>query len=100
MGMLLRAVRSVAMRTPLRQQVARPFASLSAPRRGHNLEDHYDLAEYMCKLHSHGAEYVFVGVGCLVLAMTGGPIVHSNYYFGGCFLPKDQSSTQLCDDTW
>merc|ERR1711964_311653 len=100
-AMLLRALRAPlrAVRAPVQMQAARAFTT-SRPAFGHNLEDHYDLAEYMCKMHSHGAEYVFVGLGCLVVAMTGGPILHSNYYFGGTFLPKDQSSTQLCDDSW
>ena len=54
----------------------------------------------MTKLHSHGAEYNFIALMGLVVFLTAFPILHSNYYFSGEFLPKDQSSTQLCDDSW
>merc|ERR1712137_1215911 len=78
----------------------RSFVSLSAIRRGHNLEDHYDMAEFMCKMHSPLGEYlVWACLGAMVV-MTFGPLLHSNYYFTGRFMPKDQGNTQLCDDSW
>uniref|UniRef100_A0A6T1MZE8 Uncharacterized protein n=1 Tax=Alexandrium monilatum TaxID=311494 RepID=A0A6T1MZE8_9DINO len=78
----------------------RRFVSSSAPRRGHNLEDHYDMAEYMCRMRNPTGELFFWGIIFISVATTFGPMVHSNYYFTGRFLPKDQGNTQLCDDSW
>eukprot|EP00931_Biecheleriopsis_adriatica_P078903 TRINITY_DN5231_c0_g1_i1.p1 TRINITY_DN5231_c0_g1~~TRINITY_DN5231_c0_g1_i1.p1 ORF type:complete len:117 (-),score=22.18 TRINITY_DN5231_c0_g1_i1:95-445(-) len=95
--------------TPLRQVIApqfssavavRGFASRSLPRLGHNLEDHYDFAEFMCKMHSPLGEYLIWAVIFSTFIVTFGPLLHSNYYFTGRFLPKDQGNTQLCDDSW
>eukprot|EP00418_Pyrodinium_bahamense_P088305 CAMPEP_0179041788 /NCGR_PEP_ID=MMETSP0796-20121207/16335_1 /TAXON_ID=73915 /ORGANISM="Pyrodinium bahamense, Strain pbaha01" /LENGTH=115 /DNA_ID=CAMNT_0020738159 /DNA_START=74 /DNA_END=421 /DNA_ORIENTATION=+ len=115
MGLLRAAARLAA--TPLAQTAAlrlrapvaapraalsafRGFASRSAPRLGHNLEDHYDMAEFMCKMHSPLGEYLIWGVMFSTFFVTFGPMMHSNYYFTGRFLPKDQGNTQLCDDSW
>eukprot|EP00440_Ansanella_granifera_P004018 gb/GFBE01004362.1/.p1 GENE.gb/GFBE01004362.1/~~gb/GFBE01004362.1/.p1 ORF type:complete len:117 (+),score=23.61 gb/GFBE01004362.1/:1-351(+) len=80
--------------------VQRSFASRSMPRLGHNLEDHYDFAEFMCRMHSPLGEYVIWGLIFSTFIVTFGPLLHSNYYFTGRFLPKDQGNTQLCDDSW
>eukprot|EP00931_Biecheleriopsis_adriatica_P069111 TRINITY_DN4299_c0_g2_i1.p2 TRINITY_DN4299_c0_g2~~TRINITY_DN4299_c0_g2_i1.p2 ORF type:complete len:119 (-),score=27.76 TRINITY_DN4299_c0_g2_i1:101-457(-) len=79
---------------------SRGFASRSLPRLGHNLEDHYDFAEFMCKMHSPLGEYLIWAVIFSTFIVTFGPLLHSNYYFTGRFLPKDQGNTQLCDDSW
>eukprot|EP00933_Yihiella_yeosuensis_P070136 TRINITY_DN7766_c0_g1_i3.p1 TRINITY_DN7766_c0_g1~~TRINITY_DN7766_c0_g1_i3.p1 ORF type:complete len:122 (-),score=19.18 TRINITY_DN7766_c0_g1_i3:68-433(-) len=78
----------------------RSFVSRSIPRRGHNLEDHFDFAEFMCKMHSPLGEYLIWGLIFSTFLVTFGPLLHSNYYFTGRFLPKDQGNTQLCDDSW
>eukprot|EP00930_Biecheleria_cincta_P039273 TRINITY_DN2700_c0_g1_i5.p2 TRINITY_DN2700_c0_g1~~TRINITY_DN2700_c0_g1_i5.p2 ORF type:complete len:121 (-),score=18.23 TRINITY_DN2700_c0_g1_i5:58-420(-) len=78
----------------------RSFASRSLPRLGHNLEDHYDFAEFMCKMHSPLGEYLIWSLIFSTFLVTFGPLLHSNYYFTGRFLPKDQGNTQLCDDSW
>eukprot|EP00933_Yihiella_yeosuensis_P042823 TRINITY_DN3748_c1_g1_i1.p1 TRINITY_DN3748_c1_g1~~TRINITY_DN3748_c1_g1_i1.p1 ORF type:complete len:119 (+),score=21.70 TRINITY_DN3748_c1_g1_i1:75-431(+) len=90
---------------PVVQQFSAPlgvrnFVSRSLPRRGHNLEDHFDFAEFMCKMHSPLGEYLIWGLIFSTFLVTFGPLLHSNYYFTGRFLPKDQGNTQLCDDSW
>eukprot|EP00435_Cladocopium_sp_Y103_P010681 s2618_g2.t1 len=67
----------------------RGFASRSMPRLGHNLEDHFDFAEFTCKMHSPIAEYMFWGIILSTFITSFGPLLHSNYYFTGRFLPKD-----------
>merc|ERR1712113_894334 len=71
----------------------------SLPRMGHNLEDHFDFAEFMTKMHSPLGEYVVWAVIFSTVLVAFGPLLHSNYYFTGRFLPKDQGNTQLCDDS-
>merc|ERR1719502_308074 len=78
----------------------RNFAQRSLPRLGHNLEDHFDMAEFVCRMHNPLGEYLlWAFIGCMGLVAFG-PLLHSNYYFTGRFLPKDQGNTQLCDDSW
>ncbi|CAL1158871.1 unnamed protein product [Cladocopium goreaui] len=91
----LRPMSKVPTVLPVRQ-----FASRSMPRLGHNLEDHFDFAEFTCKMHSPIAEYMFWGIILSTFITSFGPLLHSNYYFTGRFLPKDQGNTQLCDDSW
>mmetsp|Transcript_91711 Transcript_91711/g.163224 ORF Transcript_91711/g.163224 Transcript_91711/m.163224 type:complete len:115 (-) Transcript_91711:61-405(-) len=95
-----RAPVCMAFRQPSTAVVARGFASRSMPRLGHNLEDHYDFAEFMCKMHSPLGEYLIWAVIFSTFLVTFGPLLHSNYYFTGRFLPKDQGNSQLCDDSW
>ncbi|CAJ1327264.1 unnamed protein product [Effrenium voratum] len=78
----------------------RGFASRSMPRLGHNLEDHFDFAEFMCRMHSPIGEYMFWVLIMSTFITSFGPLLHSNYYFTGRFLPKDQGNSQLCDDSW
>mmetsp|Transcript_66036 Transcript_66036/g.104544 ORF Transcript_66036/g.104544 Transcript_66036/m.104544 type:complete len:117 (+) Transcript_66036:69-419(+) len=90
--------------TPIRcnphTMATRCFAQRSLPRLGHNLEDHYDMAEFVCRIHNPLGEYI-TWFALSVMALTVfGPLVHSNYYFTGRFLPKDQGNTQLCDESW
>merc|ERR1719291_884940 len=85
---------------PPQLPAARTFATRSLPRLGHNLEDHYDMAEFMCKMHHPLGEYMIWACMLSMFAVTFGPMMHSNYYFTGRFLPKDQGNTQLCDDSW
>eukprot|EP00929_Paragymnodinium_shiwhaense_P032492 TRINITY_DN18001_c0_g1_i1.p1 TRINITY_DN18001_c0_g1~~TRINITY_DN18001_c0_g1_i1.p1 ORF type:complete len:117 (+),score=15.55 TRINITY_DN18001_c0_g1_i1:65-415(+) len=94
-------LRTVAAATrPPMASAQRSIMTLSQLRRGHNLEDHYDMAEYVCKMHTPSGEYLW-WFAILVAAMSVfGPLLHSNYYFTGRFLPKDQGNTQLCDDSW
>merc|ERR1711971_831766 len=92
---------ALRQRTPLNQVcTSRCFATRSLPRFGHNLEDHYDMAEFMCKMHSPLGEYLIWFAIFSTFFVTFGPMLHSNYYFTGRFLPKDQGNTQLCDDSW
>merc|ERR1711920_98839 len=79
---------------------ARCIAMRSAPRLGHNLEDHYDMAEFMCKMHSPLGEYLIWACMGATFFVTFVPMMHSNYYFTGRFFAKDQGNTQLCDDSW
>mmetsp|Transcript_31619 Transcript_31619/g.104803 ORF Transcript_31619/g.104803 Transcript_31619/m.104803 type:complete len:110 (+) Transcript_31619:92-421(+) len=79
---------------------ARTFVTRSLPRLGHNLEDHYDMAEFMCKMHHPLGEYLIWAVMCSGFLVSFAPMMHSNYYFTGRFMPKDQGNTQLCDDSW
>merc|ERR1719491_1736825 len=105
MSVLRAAARLGATRamTPVGRPVlvgGRGFASRSLPRLGHNLEDHYDMAEFMTKMHSPLGEYLIWAVMGSTFFVTFGPMMHSNYYFTGRFMPKDQGNTQLCDDSW
>ncbi|KAF4735146.1 hypothetical protein FOZ62_005494, partial [Perkinsus olseni] len=78
----------------------RTFFSRSRQRMAHNLEDHFDLAEYMMKMHNPMSEYLYWIAG-FVSGLHGIlPLLHSNYYFSGMFLPRDNDNTQLCDDSW
>merc|ERR1719291_437291 len=95
--------RGGALRRTALEPLAKPmrgFASLSSPRRGHNLEDHYDMAEFVCKMHSPLGEYLMWSVIGMVGLVVAAPLMHSNYYFTGRFMPKDQGNTMLCDDSW
>mmetsp|Transcript_51514 Transcript_51514/g.111737 ORF Transcript_51514/g.111737 Transcript_51514/m.111737 type:complete len:108 (-) Transcript_51514:133-456(-) len=79
---------------------ARSFVTRSKPRLGHNLEDHFDFAEYVMRMHHPMGEYMIYGLMFSTFFITFGPLLHSNYYFTGRFLPKDQGNTKLCDDSW
>merc|ERR1712216_194686 len=79
---------------------ARTFVQRSLPRLGHNLEDHFDFAEFVCKMHNPLGEYIIWFAISLMFVVAFGPLMHSNYYFTGRFVPKDQGNTQLCDDSW
>merc|ERR1719272_771065 len=89
---------------PAFQTSLAPFASrglsISAVRKGHNLEDHFDMAEFVTKMHTPAGEYLVWGMMFSMFFITMGPLLHSNYYFTGRFMPKDQGNTQLCDDSW
>eukprot|EP00747_Dinoflagellata_sp_TGD_P163803 gnl/TRDRNA2_/TRDRNA2_182883_c0_seq1.p1 gnl/TRDRNA2_/TRDRNA2_182883_c0~~gnl/TRDRNA2_/TRDRNA2_182883_c0_seq1.p1 ORF type:complete len:120 (+),score=17.25 gnl/TRDRNA2_/TRDRNA2_182883_c0_seq1:73-432(+) len=78
----------------------RAFAHRSLVRCGHNLEDHYDLAEYVVKMSNPFSEYLLWIATFSTVILIFGPLMHSNYYFTGRFAPKDQGNTQLCDDSW
>merc|ERR1712087_817305 len=93
-----RQAAATSARTAVRQ--SRGFACRSKPRLGHNLEDHYDMAEFMCKMHHPFGEYLIWGAMGSTFFVTFAPMMHSNYYFTGRFLPKDQGNSQLCDDSW
>lgn len=72
----------------------------SMPLLGNNLEDYYGVAEFATKMSSPMVEYVWwMWVWAQVLLVIG-TLMHSNYYFTGHFLPKPQSNTQLCEDSW
>ncbi|CAE7179844.1 hasC1, partial [Symbiodinium pilosum] len=85
---------------PMGMLAPRSFVTRSLPRLGHNLEDHFDFAEYMCRMHSPIGEYLIWGLIFSTFIISFGPLLHSNYYFTGRFLPKDQGNSQLCDDSW
>merc|ERR1711862_364146 len=94
----------VARRTPtvnfaLKNLTVRGL-SVSAVRNGHNLEDHYDMAEFVVKMHTPIGEYFVWALMFSMFIVTMGPFAHSNYYFTGRFFPKVQGNTQLCDDSW
>merc|ERR1712137_200686 len=78
----------------------RQFANRSLPRRGHNLEDYYDMAESVLKMNNPLSEYFMWFVGFSMGAVVIIPLAHSNYYFTGRFFPSDQGNTHLCDDSW
>merc|ERR1711957_845474 len=90
----------IAARTSPLAPCSRGIATRSLPRLGHNLEDHYDMAEFICKMHSPLGEYLIRACMGATFFVTFVPMMHSNYYFTGRFLPKDQGNTQLCDDSW
>merc|ERR1719414_1844852 len=102
MSLLCHATRLTAARlaVPPVRVSSRSFVSRSMPRRGHNLEDHYDMAEFMTKMHSPLGEYLIWACMGSTFFVAFVPMMHSNYYFTGRFLPKDQGNTQLCDDSW
>ena len=58
------------------------------------------MAESVVKMHSPTGEYFISGLMFSTFFVTFGPLLHSNYYFTGRFMPKDQGKTQLCDDNW
>lgn len=36
----------------------------------------------------------------VIVVITIGPLLHSNYYFTGRAIPKPDGNTQLCDNSW
>eukprot|EP00747_Dinoflagellata_sp_TGD_P163117 gnl/TRDRNA2_/TRDRNA2_181463_c0_seq1.p2 gnl/TRDRNA2_/TRDRNA2_181463_c0~~gnl/TRDRNA2_/TRDRNA2_181463_c0_seq1.p2 ORF type:complete len:119 (-),score=19.07 gnl/TRDRNA2_/TRDRNA2_181463_c0_seq1:94-450(-) len=88
------------IQTAMPVQGRRHFAHRSLMRCGHNLEDHYDLAEYVVKMSNPFSEYLLWIATFSTVILIFGPLMHSNYYFTGRFAPKDQGNTQLCDDSW
>jgi hypothetical protein len=78
----------------------RKLLTRSAVRRGHNLEDHYDLAEWQAGMNNPAIEYLGWSGALIMVAFSIGPLLHSNYYFGGRFLPKAGGDAPLCDDSW
>merc|ERR550537_172553 len=77
-------------------QTSRCFAMRSMPRFGHNLEDHYDMSEFVTRMHNPLGEYFIWFFVILMNVFAFAPMMHTNYYFTGRFLPKDQGNTQLC----
>merc|ERR1712187_461775 len=100
MGGSAARVRGKGVMRPPFAACSRSIATRSTPRLGHNLEDHYDMAEYMCKMHSPLGEYLIWALMFSTFGVSFVPMMHSNYSFTGRFLPKDQGNTQLCDDSW
>mmetsp|Transcript_16347 Transcript_16347/g.49179 ORF Transcript_16347/g.49179 Transcript_16347/m.49179 type:complete len:118 (-) Transcript_16347:214-567(-) len=86
--------------SPFANVACRTIMTRSMPRMGHNLEDHFDMAEYICRMHNPLGEYLIWFIASSMFLVAFGPLLHSNYYFTGRFLPKDQGNTQLCDDSW
>ena len=78
----------------------RKLLTRSAARRGHNLEDHYDLAEWQAGMNNPAVEYLGWTGALVMVAFAVGPLLHSNYYFGGSFFPKPGGDMQLADDSW
>ena len=79
---------------------SRQFLSMSAPRRGHNLEDFYDLPEWQCCMNNPAVEYLGWSGALLMVVFAVGPLLHSNYYFGGRFFPRPGGDAQMCEDSW
>ncbi len=102
MTLLITAARLAARRSVRAPAVVqrRAFVHRSQPRLGHNLEDHYDFAEFMCKMHHPAGEYLIWACMSTGFLVSFAPMMHCNYYFTGRFMPKDQGNTQLCDDSW
>ncbi len=98
LGMILSRASQVLARRMTRGQV-RGFMSRSSPRLGHNLEDFYLWPEYNAAMVNPMFEYAFTTTLCLVGILSVWPLMHTNYYFSGRFLPKDPEST-LLDDSW
>jgi len=99
-GAVARPMFARAVPTLCRAPLSRNFVSRSLPRLGHNLEDHFDLGEYTTKIQGPFPEYVVFFLMFWSSIFVIGPLLHSNYYFTGRFLPKDQGNTQLCDNSW
>ena len=78
----------------------RRLLTRSAARRGHNLEDHYDLAEWQTGMNNPAVEYLVWSGFFIMFGFAVGPLLHSNYYFGGRFFPKAGGESQLCEDSW
>ncbi len=78
----------------------RKLLTRSGVRKGHNLEDYYDLAEWQTGMNNPAVEYLGWGGALVMLGFAVGPLLHSNYYFSGSFLPKPAGEAQLCDDSW
>ena len=78
---------------------SRGFMSRSNPRLGHNLEDYYLWPEYHAAMVNPMFEYAFNTSCFLVGILSVWPLMHSNYYFSGRFLPKDPD-VSLLDDSW
>jgi hypothetical protein len=72
----------------------------SLGRLGHNLEDHYDMAEFQCAMNNPVTEYVAWAGAAMMVMFAVGPLMHSNYYFGGRFFPRAGGDAQMCDDSW
>mmetsp|Transcript_104509 Transcript_104509/g.239486 ORF Transcript_104509/g.239486 Transcript_104509/m.239486 type:complete len:87 (+) Transcript_104509:103-363(+) len=86
------------MRSPL--VIAQRNFTVSRVTMGHNLEDHFDMAEYMTAMHNPMTVYSIYIMAIIAALLVVVPLLHSNYYFTGRFLPKDQGNTQLTDDSW
>ena len=63
-------------------------------------QDYYDIAEYRTKMNSPLGPYAFFALMNAGAWIVVGPLLHSNYYYSGRCLPKPESCTQLCDDSW
>ena len=80
--------------------IKRSLLTRSLARRGHNLEDFYDFSEWQTGMNNPAVEYLGWGGALVMLGFAVGPLLHSNYYFGGRFFPKPAGESQLCDDSW
>jgi hypothetical protein len=78
----------------------RTLLTRSAARKGHNLEDYYDMAEWQTGMNNPSVEYLVWGGFVAMAAFAVGPLLHSNYYFGGSFLPKASGDAVLVDESW
>ena len=78
---------------------SRGLMTRSAPRRGHNLEDYYLWPEYNAAMVNPVFEYAFIGACIMTGVASIWPLMHSNYYFSGRFLPKDPA-VLLLDESW
>ena len=96
--MILSRASQVIARRMVRGQT-RGFMSRSNPRFGHNLEDYYLWPEYNAAMVNPMFEYVFNTTLFLVGILSVWPLMHSNYYFSGKFMPKDPDCT-LLDESW
>ncbi|KAF8821526.1 hypothetical protein IE077_000262 [Cardiosporidium cionae] len=85
---------------PKLNKAHRSFATLSVPKLGHNLEDYYGVGEYATCIHSPMVDYIWWGWFAFQAIILFGALFHSNYYFSGRILPKNQGNTQLCEDSW
>jgi hypothetical protein len=92
-----RATQVIARKFAVQQ--TRKFVSRSAPRFGHNLEDYYLWPEFNAAMVNPMFEYAFNTTLFLVGILSVWPLMHSNYYFSGRFLPKDPECL-LLDDSW
>ena len=96
--MILSRATQVIARRAARDQ-ARGFMTRSNPRFGHNLEDYYLWPEYNAAMVNPMFEYVFNTTLVLVGILSVWPLMHTNYYFSGRFLPKDPDCL-LLDESW
>ena len=51
-------------------------------------------------MHNPLNEYLATFWLMCVWFVTFGPIFHTNYYFSGRIIPKNDGTAQLCDDSW
>ncbi|PHJ18998.1 transmembrane protein [Cystoisospora suis] len=73
---------------------------VSPKRLGGSLEDYYTHSQLATCIQSPWPFYMWLSWAFLIVVISIGFLLQSNYYFAGRILPKANGNTQLCEDSW